>query len=119
MSNVIKNSVTLFVLLLTFLGTAHFVLASEVTGSLSSDGSTDTEQEAVLGETSASSNETTGQVVAQNSGQLQGSVVQGRDEGTGMSATDASSWNTAMWVIPLAGAALVAFAFFLWRRKVS
>ncbi len=114
MSNIINNSLTLLVILLLLLGITHIVSASEITGSLSSDGSTDTSQGAALSETNTSDNGN----VAQNSGQIQGSVTQGRDNNMA-AAVNASSWGMATWSIPLAVAAIAGLAFFLWRRKVS
>lgn len=93
-------------------------LASEITGSLSSDGdSSPTNQEVLLGDTDITDDEASGPVVAQSSGNLQGSVVQGRDESAAVATI--SSWNAEDWLIPLAGGiALAILAFFLWNRKL-
>lgn len=101
-----NNSIAFFLSLLILLGAAHMAAASEITGTLSSDGSNDTQEVA----------NTESGAVAQNSGRLQGSVVQGREESAALAAVD--TWNTATWLTLLAGMTFTALMFFLWRRKV-
>ena len=112
-----NNPVVFSLVLVALLSTAHLSVASEITGTLSSDGSAETDQGAVIGETNTGSGEVTGQTtVGQSSGQIQGTVVQGREESALLAMADSTAWNTAMWSVPLTGVAIAALVFLLWRR---
>lgn len=119
MTSTHKNLITsLTLLLLIFFGASNIAAASEITGTLSSDGSAETQQGTVLSETNT--NSTAGQEIAQNtqnSGQLQGSVTGGREDGTA-ALSDSVAWNASVWAVPVAVLALAALAYFLWRRKL-
>lgn len=110
------NSILFIALLLTLLGVTQPTVASEITGTLSSDGSS--QNEAVTGQTSSERNETNGQIIAQNNGQIQGSVVQGREESAAATAVaDISSWGALAWVIPIAGLTILAAMIYLLRSR--
>ena len=124
MTKILTGSAVL-ALFLALAGGAHLAVAAEVTGTLSSDGSTGTTSREASPKTVSGTAQTdleddtavSGTVVAQNgnqNGELQGSVVQGRDE-TAASA-DASPWDAAAWLIPLAALGIVGLAYLLWRR---
>ncbi|OGG66791.1 hypothetical protein A3I99_00370 [Candidatus Kaiserbacteria bacterium RIFCSPLOWO2_02_FULL_45_11b] len=114
MTNIRNNSVVLLLLVIaSLLSAVHLAVASEVTGSLSSDGSssaTGTDEEAVI------DGEVTAQATGQSSGQIQGTVVQGREESALLATTDSTAWNAAMWAVPLAGIAIATLVYLLWRR---
>ena len=111
--NINKISLTLLGFLLVFLGGINLATASEITGTLSSDGSTGQTEEV-----GSSENSTSPQVVAQNSGQLQGSVIGGREDTSGSGNFDSSMWSTATWLVPTMALAAAAIGFLLWRRRV-
>lgn len=123
----ILTSSAAFALFLVLTGGAHSAAAAEVTGTLSSDGSTGTTSQEASSETISGTAQTgtedasavSGTVVAQTGnqdGELQGSVVQGREETT--AAVDASPWDVAAWLIPLAALGVVGLGYLLWRRGV-
>lgn len=119
MNSLRKNSIALFIFLITILGVSHVAVASEITGTLSSNGdTTEQNQNLLLGEIDITSDGANGQTVAQNSGKIQGSVVQGREESTLMAAVKSSSWDTSTWLIPFAGVTLAIISFLLWSRKL-
>lgn len=104
----------LFALLLLF-GLAHISNASEITGTLSSDGSSP----GTSNEVRVQNQDATGQALAQNqsNGQLQGSVVQGREETSALAPLADTSLNTT-WIITLAGGVALITLAFLWYRRV-
>ena len=113
-----QHSIILSVVLLGFVSAAPVAVASEVTGTLSSDGSAATDQGTMLNETNTGDTEVRGQVAQQSDGQLQGEVVGGRENSAALSEVDATSWGISAWMFP-AGAALVGgLIFLLWRRNV-
>lgn len=95
----------LAVMLLTGIQTA--LAASEVTGSLSSDGSSQTTESAVLSETNS------------NTGKLEGSVVGGRDEGASLALLDPSSWDVSTWIATFSLIALAIMGYLFWSRRVA
>lgn len=116
MTSISNKSVTALISLMMFLGIVYMASASEVTGTLSSDGSTGAQREAVLGETTSDDSSATGQVTAQNSGQLQGTVVGGRSDNAAAAAASAFPWSTAMWLAVLTGG-IATLVYFLWQRR--
>src|SRR3990167_1352807 len=105
----IRNNSVVFLLLViaSLLSAVHLAVASEVTGSLSSDGSSSA---------TGTDGEVTAQATGQSSGQIQGTVVQGREESALLATTDSTAWNAAMWAVPLAGIAIATLVYLLWRR---
>lgn len=114
-----NNIITLLLTMCMLLASVQIALASEITGTLSSDGSAASDSGVVLGETvSTNDDEVSGQVAQQNSGQIQGSVVQGREESTAEALVEPSSWNTSTWAIPLTVVVLAGLIYFFWRRQM-
>lgn len=105
----------LLVLSLLFSSDLHIVVASEITGTLSSDGEAKTEDGVLLNEPK---NEAGNQIRTQNGFQLQGSVIGGREGNATMALSETTSWNsTAIWTISITVIIIAALAYFSWRRR--
>ena len=114
--------IPLMLLLGLSLSLAQSALASEVTGTLSSDGSSNTEQRVEAKATPA------GTVVQNTSagagegaeGQLQGSVVNGREAGGEarvLGATDEQTTTMfALWLLPIIALGALGYFLFFWRK---
>lgn len=108
----------LLIIPLMLFGLAHTASASEVTGTLSSDGSTGAEQ-AASEEARVGGGTVSGQHTTASQGTLQGSVVQGKDD-TAAALAQSSMRDLALWVlVPLACIAIGTVAFSLGRRGVA
>lgn len=110
--------VILSIIMLIFASFASAGLASEVTGTLSSDGGSATSQGTVLSETTSQNQTVVGQMTNQNTGQLQGSVTGGREEGASAVLADLSSEETFPVIVPLGLLVLAVIALLLWQRRL-
>lgn len=102
---------TLALLLISFAGFS-IAVASEVTGTLSSDGEAGTQHGGAL-------SNSTGQAVTHSDGQIRGSVTGGREEHPAFAFLDYDPWNAAAWAAPLAAAMVAVLAYLLWRRRTT
>jgi sensor c-di-GMP phosphodiesterase-like protein len=120
MTSIRSNSAVLLMSLVALFGAVQIATASEVSGTLSSDGSSDVGQSSVMSETNTTQNVDLRQAAPQDNGQLQGSVVGGREESAALaSAENTASLSSAVWLTIAAGIALGTVVYFLWRRRVT
>jgi len=91
-------------------------VASEVSGVLSSDGATEEVRKETVVRTQDKG--VSGQPVTAepSSGQLQGSVIGGREGGAAVSFANLSSRSVVTWTVSLAVTILAALAYLFWRR---
>lgn len=116
MINVRNNTIALLAILSLIFGGLQLAIASEVTGTLSSDGKAQTQPGTVLSETN--SDGASGPITAQNGGQIQGFVTGGKEDSAALALASPSSWDTTTWVVLLSALILAVSAYFFWRRQV-
>ena len=113
MVSIHNNTFLLLAFLIMLAGTVSTADATEITGTLSSDGSNEVRQGTIEGTNVA------GVATPHASGTLQGSVVGGTDSApTGSARTDSPSWIVLAWIATL-GIALTTIIFLLRRDKVT
>ena len=121
MINIRNNSsaLLLMVLSLLLLCATQIAVASEVSGTLSSDGSSTIGKDSVLSETNTTQNAGLEQTSPQSNGQLQGSVVGGREESATLATINGlASSSSAVWLTLAVAVMLVATTYFIWRRRI-
>ncbi len=109
-------TLTFFVLLISLFTFLQPVSATEISGTLSSDGKTQTQNENESASNGPSNKEASDQVTA-NGNQLHGSVVGGREDSAAVALADPSSESATIWAIPLAAVIIASLAYIFWRRR--